>query len=280
MATNTITLGGQTYAINSETPYIDAYNAYKANQDKIYQQQQEALKTQNTADTTKLNSQYDSAARQAYVQNAQAKNALPEQLKAQGVTGGASETALINLANNYGKNIANNESARGTALGDLQQAYANNLSTLSTNYQNTLASAEKEALENQAQYTDTLNQRKLEQYSATIGRFNTIAACNAEIAALQSSDDALKAEKIMLVQAQKAVLQASASSSSGSGYYYSSGGSSSSGSSSSGTTTGGTGNEKWRTKVTTVKNKNGSLAKKIASDIAKAKSNDLKMHKR
>jgi len=222
MATNTITLGGQTYAINSETPYIDAYNAYKANQDKIYQQQQDALKAQNTADTNKLNTQYDSTARQAYVQNMQSRNALPEQLKAQGINGGASETALINLANNYGKNIANNESARGTALGDLQQAYSNNLSSLSTNYQNTIASAEKEALENQAQYTDTLNQRKLEQYSATIGRFNSISACDAEIAALSASDDPLKAEKIMLVQAQRAVLQAS-SSSSGSGSYYSSG---------------------------------------------------------
>lgn len=231
MATNTITLGGQTYAINSETPYIDAYNAYKANQDKIYQQQQDALKAQNTADTNKLNTQYDSTARQAYVQNMQSRNALPEQLKAQGINGGASETALINLANNYGKNIANNESARGTALGDLQQAYSNNLSSLSTNYQNTIASAEKEALENQAQYTDTLNQRKLEQYSATIGRFNSISACDAEIAALNASDDPLKAEKIMLVQAQRAVLQAS-SSSSGSGSYYDSdsdGGSSSGG---------------------------------------------------
>lgn len=242
MATNTITLGGQTYAINSETPYIDAYNAYKANQDKIYQQQQEALKSQNTADTNKLNSQYDSTARQAYVQNMQSKNALPEQLKAQGVTGGASETALINLANNYGKNIANNESARGTALGDLAQAYANNLSTLSTNYQNTISTAEKEALANQAQYTDTLNQRKLEQYSATIGRFNSVSACNNEIAALNASSDPLKAEKIMLVQAQRAVLQAkAASSSSGSGYYYSSGSSGSSGSSSGTKSSGGSG---------------------------------------
>lgn len=242
MATNTITLGGQTYAINSETPYIDAYNAYKANQDKIYQQQQEALKSQNTADTNKLNSQYDSTARQAYVQNMQSKNALPEQLKAQGVNGGASETALINLANNYGKNIANNESARGTALGDLAQAYANNLSTLSTNYQNTISTAEKEALANQAQYTDTLNQRKLEQYSATIGRFNSVSACNNEIAALNASSDPLKAEKIMLVQAQRAVLQAkAASSSSGSGYYYSSGSSGSSGSSSGTKSSGGSG---------------------------------------
>lgn len=202
----TINLAGKQYEISSETPYIDAYNAYKENQDKIYKQQQDALKSQNEADANKINASYNNTARQAYIQQMQSRNALPEQLKAQGITGGASETALINLQNNYGKNIANNESARGTALADLTQGYNNNLSSLATAYQQQMANAELEALENQAQYTDTLNQRKLQQYSATIGRLNSVSACNKEIALLQASNDPLKAEKIMLVQAQKATL--------------------------------------------------------------------------
>ena len=98
------TVGGRTYQIDpaSQGGYMNAYAQYeqdrtnqlnetKANLDKTLEQ--------NNA-TTHAN--YDNSARQAYVQYMQRQRALPSQLQALGVNGGATESGLLNLYNNYG----------------------------------------------------------------------------------------------------------------------------------------------------------------------------------
>jgi len=86
-----------------------------------------ALIQQQTADSIArvesqkgiTNSNYDDTARQAYIASMQSKNSLPEQLALQGVTGGASETALLKENTGYENNITGINKSRQNALTGL-----------------------------------------------------------------------------------------------------------------------------------------------------------------
>lgn len=80
------------------------------------------------------NANYDEMARQYYINSRQNENALSEQLSNLGITGGGSETALMNILNAYGTNLQNNENYRNQVLADLNNTYMNNLSSLNSSY--------------------------------------------------------------------------------------------------------------------------------------------------
>ena len=62
---------------------------------------------------------YAAKARAGYIQYLKDRNALPQQLKAAGMTGGLSESSGISLANNYGEQAGALERERLSALSDL-----------------------------------------------------------------------------------------------------------------------------------------------------------------
>ena len=86
----------------------------------------------NSQDTT--NRQYNDAARNYYSQYMQNQKALPERLSNLGVTGGATESALLKLMNQYSGNLYQNQSARANALNNINMQYdqqiANNSKTI------------------------------------------------------------------------------------------------------------------------------------------------------
>lgn len=87
---------------------------------------------QNSQDTT--NRQYNDAARNYYSQYMQNQKALPERLSNLGVTGGATESAMLKLMNQYSGNLYQNQSARANALNNINMQYdqqiANNSKTI------------------------------------------------------------------------------------------------------------------------------------------------------
>lgn len=68
-----------------------------------------------------MNKQYDDAQKEAYINHQRQQFALPGQLAASGLTGGASETANINLNNNYSNNMTNINRDRVTANNELDK---------------------------------------------------------------------------------------------------------------------------------------------------------------
>ena len=76
------------------------------------------------------NENADDAARQQYILYKQNKNNLGEQLSTQGITGGASETALNSILNAYTNGLATNEKARQNSLTELGNTYQNDLANL------------------------------------------------------------------------------------------------------------------------------------------------------
>lgn len=74
------------------------------------------------SDREGINRQYDDAAKQAYINHQRQQFALPGQLAASGLTGGASETANINLSNNYSNNLSNINTEKVNANKELDNS--------------------------------------------------------------------------------------------------------------------------------------------------------------
>lgn len=89
---------------------------------------------------------HQDAQRQAYIQQMQAKKNLGQQMSAMGMTGGATESSMLNLENNYGSQRAAYTRDRDQALrdidyqiGDTQAQGAINAAQLEAQYQQALA---------------------------------------------------------------------------------------------------------------------------------------------
>ena len=72
-----------------------------------------------------VNQAYDDMAREAYINSRQNEMALPQQLAAQGITGGAAESTLLGLATNYENNLYDNEKSRQNQLASIANSEIN-----------------------------------------------------------------------------------------------------------------------------------------------------------
>ena len=110
--------------------YMDAYNAYasqlKANADA----QKSGLQRQSENNKNNINSSYNDSARQYYINYKQNQQALPEQLSGLGITGGASESALLKTQASYGQNLAKNESGRNSDIASADNSFLSNSASL------------------------------------------------------------------------------------------------------------------------------------------------------
>ena len=227
---------GRKYSIDPAASggYMKAYEQYaadrKAQQDATQAALQKTLE-QNNATT---NANYDNSARQAYVDYMRKQRALPSALQALGVRGGATESGLLNLYNNYGSSHAANEQQRNADLTSNQNAYEDAYNTAYQTYLADLNTQKQQAISNQInEYNNEITRfsSSVAQYPSTKAGYK---AYQQWIANLEASADPLKDIKVALVRQQMASQfpdgnPASSGSGSGSkrrssGGYYSSGG--------------------------------------------------------
>lgn len=81
-----------------------------------------------------INDNADNALREAYVNRMLAQKNLAQQLNASGLTGGAAESVVAQLLNNYGNARNNIEVQRGNDLASLLNAYQNNTQSAGQQY--------------------------------------------------------------------------------------------------------------------------------------------------
>ena len=191
MASTTLNLGGVNWKSNSsKTPYTNIYNKYaqyeKASRDAYVS----GLGNQLKADQGTTNAQYNNNARQYYIQNMQAQKSLPSQLANNGLTGGASESAVIRMNNAYGQNLANNESGRATSLNNLQTTYNNNVAEYDRAYKDKLSKAYQTSMENQLKYEQEQNKLDLQYFANSVAnRYNSSKAWKKAIARMKKSNE-------------------------------------------------------------------------------------------
>lgn len=168
----TVATPAQDAYANRGTPYTDLAKAYEESARKALAQQEAALAQQLATSKQGTKSSYDSNASQNYINYMRQRNALPEQLRAMGVNGGASETAQTRMMNNYAMNQGANEASRAAAIAQLQNSYDTNIANLRNALEERIADNNLALSQNQIQYDDTLAQRAAEEarYNAEVER--------------------------------------------------------------------------------------------------------------
>ncbi len=132
-----------------------AQNAYDSNMSALqsaYQQKLANLDSNLNATKSQLTSSYNDSAKslndsaskalqEAYISRMMSEKKLPMQLSAQGINGGATESAVASLMNNYGNARNNIETSRQDNLRQLEAAYNNNMANAMQSYNDAVSSA-------------------------------------------------------------------------------------------------------------------------------------------
>lgn len=200
------TVGGRTYQIDpaSQGGYMNAYAQYE--QDRTNQLNETRANLDKTLEQNNatINANYDNSARQAYVQYMQRQRALPSQLQNLGVNGGATESGLLNLYNNYGSSHAANEQQRNADLTTNQQNRDDAYNTAYQAYLSDLNEQKQQAIANQInEYNNEITRfsSSVAQYPTTSGGYKKYEEWIANMAA---SNDPLKDIKVALIRQQMA----------------------------------------------------------------------------
>lgn len=179
--------GGGTYQGTSTAtdPYASIYSIYQkqldAQRDALAQQKaarQSALQANYNNAKSKLDSSFasgeaslnqnaDEALREAFINNKLQQKAMAQYLASQGIVGGAAESIIAGLYNNY-----------GNSRNDIEKGRANNLRDLLSNYQGTLGDIENSYLTGMAD-TDS-------DYSGAIA--NALQSYYSNLASLQQQN--------------------------------------------------------------------------------------------
>lgn len=152
----------------------DAYNNGMNALNSAYNTQLSDLRDKYDFTVGQLNSSYDNSAnkinsnaenslREAYINRMLSQKNLGQQMAAQGLSGGATESTLAGLFNNYGNARNNIETTKANNLSDLAFTKDNNLAEALRNYNSAIASADSQRM---AQIMNLENARANNQISA------------------------------------------------------------------------------------------------------------------
>lgn len=184
--------------------HMKAYADYEARKNEDLARKTEELDTRLAENNATTNSNYDNSARQAYVDYMRRQRALPTQLQALGVRGGATESGLLNLYNNYGAAHAANEQQRNADLTKNQQERDDTYDAFYDTWKTDLDNQYQTALNNQMnEYNNEVTRfsSSVAQYPSTKKGYENYQKW---IKNLEKSSDPLRDIKIALVRQQMA----------------------------------------------------------------------------
>ncbi|MDY5922450.1 MAG: hypothetical protein SPJ32_00200 [Oscillospiraceae bacterium] len=118
--------GGNAYD-NIRSAYESALAEQRRARQRAYDAAVSAQRAEYDANVNKVNSQADKALREAYINKMQTQRTLGQQMAAQGLNGGYSETTAAGVQNNYGNARNALETERSGQLNDLNITLQNNI---------------------------------------------------------------------------------------------------------------------------------------------------------
>lgn len=165
-----------------------AQNAYSANMAALQQAYQKKLSglNSNLASTKdllasayqnsqkNLNTSAEKALQEAYINRMMNERSLAQQLNAQGLNGGASESAIASMLNNYGTSRNNINTALDGSLRELEQNYNSNLASALQNYNDAVGSVEDTNLSYKMQLENALANNILGSYQNLYNAFGNL----------------------------------------------------------------------------------------------------------
>lgn len=151
-------------------PYANYYNQMvnlyqqqlaeeKARQERVRQARIDSANKVYDTSMGNLNDAKDSSLREAYIKHMQDQKALPQQMQAYGINGGATETTLANMKNVYGTNRAN-----------IQQENLVQQRLIEQDRANAIANAEADAADYEASAVREYNDGLLNLYASALSK--------------------------------------------------------------------------------------------------------------
>ncbi|MBR5485163.1 MAG: hypothetical protein IKV41_01470 [Oscillospiraceae bacterium] len=208
---------GETYhgsSSESEKIYTTGTKGVSSFDDDPYEEYQDALKRQQEENARALQKQVDNAvdelesqkdvvakqyedsAAQAYVQNMLSKKNINQQLAAQGLNGGMTESALVKLDTQYGNNLNN-----------LQDAYNQNINQIDRDIQTTKNNMDITLAQNAAQYEQNMANIALQQAQAQRAYEQQMAQLQWQAQQQAAADERELQSKLAIIAAQQAYKQ-------------------------------------------------------------------------
>ena len=129
----------------------DAYNSAAGNYADIFNRGQDTLRGAYNNSRNKINEQAADSMREAYINKMLSLKNLSQKLAAMGISGGASESTVAGLMNNYGNARNGIQKTWNTNLADLEQGFNSNLADLYNAYQSQMAELANARAAQQAQ---------------------------------------------------------------------------------------------------------------------------------
>lgn len=119
----------------------DAYGAQMNSLSSNLNDTKNQLANQYNYSRGNINNDAADSLKQAYINRMQSERNLGQQMSAQGLSGGATETTMANMLNNYGNARNNIQTTANRSLADLEQNYNSNLSQAMQAYNSAVANA-------------------------------------------------------------------------------------------------------------------------------------------
>ncbi len=155
-----------------------AFDASKARLDEAWANTQSSLKSNlnSTLDSLKNNYDYSSgqanddankSLREAYINYMLNRKNMNQNMSAMGLSGGASESSLANMYNNYGSSRNNINTTLNESLAKLLNAYQNNVSSANQTYNSQYADAMNNYVNNLNALQSALANNLMSTYSGS-----------------------------------------------------------------------------------------------------------------
>ena len=170
---------------NNMAALNNAYNQKLASLDKNLDNMKTQLASQYDYSKSNINTDADRSLKEAYVNKMLSQKNLQQQLTAQGLSGGASESAIAGLINNYGNARNEIDTTRGENLAGLEQTYNSNLADIMSNYESARQNAADARLQYQMQLENALANNATDSYS---NLYNAMSSLDSSyLAAMQNA---------------------------------------------------------------------------------------------
>ena len=151
-------------ALNSA--YDNQLNSLSSNLDETRNQ----LANQYNRSKASISQDAENSLRQAYINSMMAKKNIGQQMSALGLNGGATETTLANMANNYGNARNNINTTMNNNLYNLEGNYSDNLSQAQQAYNSAVASANLQKAQQAMQLENALANNQI----SALGDYQTL----------------------------------------------------------------------------------------------------------
>lgn len=121
-----------------------------------------------------LNANAEKALQEAYINRMMNERSLQNQLNAQGLNGGAAESTIASMLNNYGNARNNINTSVDDSLRELEQNYNSNLATAQQKYNDALTDAANSNMAYRMQLENDLNNNILGSYQNMYNAFSNL----------------------------------------------------------------------------------------------------------